>query len=170
MSLVADYSSGSESDDDSSSNSDKNEDDRTDLKPALPSASDLLSGEKTGLVFNNPYKEAEKAKIALLERHVKMVDNHKPALTKNGKKICWNFQKGRCRFGSNCTFAHDSDLFLPNNEEEKPNKNSVSSKATISKSQSGLQLGTNERKRTSTEDESSKSSRKVSKSYKKQHN
>lgn len=29
---------------------------------------------------------------------------------KNGKKICWNYRKGRCRFGSSCTFAHDSDL------------------------------------------------------------
>lgn len=29
---------------------------------------------------------------------------------KNGKKICWNYRKGRCRFGSACTFAHDSDL------------------------------------------------------------
>lgn len=29
---------------------------------------------------------------------------------KNGRKICWNYRKGRCRFGSNCTYAHDSDL------------------------------------------------------------
>lgn len=27
-----------------------------------------------------------------------------------GKKICWNYRKGRCRFGHNCKFAHDSDL------------------------------------------------------------
>ena len=26
------------------------------------------------------------------------------------KKICWNFRKGRCRFGHKCTFAHDSDV------------------------------------------------------------
>lgn len=31
---------------------------------------------------------------------------------KNGKKICWNYRKGRCRFGSNCTYAHDSDLHM----------------------------------------------------------
>lgn len=31
---------------------------------------------------------------------------------KNGKKICWNYRKGRCRFGSNCTYAHDSDLHV----------------------------------------------------------
>lgn len=34
--------------------------------------------------------------------------------TKNGKKICWNYRKGRCRFGSNCTYAHDSDLHVAN--------------------------------------------------------
>lgn len=33
---------------------------------------------------------------------------------KNGKKICWNYRKGRCRFGSNCTYAHDSDLHVDN--------------------------------------------------------
>ena len=26
------------------------------------------------------------------------------------RKICWNFRKGRCRFGHKCTFAHDSDV------------------------------------------------------------
>lgn len=30
--------------------------------------------------------------------------------TINGVKICWNYRKGRCRFGSKCTFAHDSDI------------------------------------------------------------
>ena len=29
-----------------------------------------------------------------------------------GKKVCWNFRKGRCRFGHKCTFAHDSDIKL----------------------------------------------------------
>lgn len=28
----------------------------------------------------------------------------------NGKRICWNYRKGRCRFGHKCKFAHDSDL------------------------------------------------------------
>lgn len=45
--------------------------------------------------------------------------------TKNGKKICWNYRKGRCRFGSNCTFAHDSDLHKNDDilEQEEANKN-----------------------------------------------
>ncbi len=47
---------------------------------ALPSASFLLSGSSrvatTGHVFNNPYKDEENAKIASLEKHVKMVRVH----------------------------------------------------------------------------------------------
>jgi len=47
----------------------------------------------------------------MLERHVEMT-NRPEDMTKSieGKKICWNYRKGRCRFGSKCTFAHDSDL------------------------------------------------------------
>lgn len=30
--------------------------------------------------------------------------------TVNGKKICWNYRKNKCRFGHNCKYAHDSDL------------------------------------------------------------
>lgn len=37
---------------------------------------------------------------------------------KNGKKMCWNFRKGRCRFGSNCTYAHDSDIHESANGDE----------------------------------------------------
>lgn len=47
---------------------------------SLPSASYLLSGMSkgatTGHVFNNPYKDEENAKIASLEKHVKMVRVH----------------------------------------------------------------------------------------------
>ena len=28
----------------------------------------------------------------------------------SGKRICWNYRKGRCRFGHNCKYAHDSDI------------------------------------------------------------
>lgn len=54
--------------------------------------------------------EAEKAKSAILEKHVKMTPTLDDTKMINGKKICWNYRKGRCRFGHNCTFAHDSDL------------------------------------------------------------
>lgn len=40
---------------------------------------------------------------------------------KNGKKICWNYRKGRCRFGSNCTYAHDSDLHVDDSTESHIN-------------------------------------------------
>ncbi|XP_046427813.1 uncharacterized protein [Neodiprion pinetum] len=61
-------------------------------------------------VFSNPFVEAEKAKSAILEKHVKMTPTLDDTKMINGKKICWNYRKGRCRFGHNCTFAHDSDL------------------------------------------------------------
>lgn len=54
---------------------------------------------------------------------------------KNGKKICWNYRKGRCRFGSSCTFAHDSDLNVdapaePPPAKYDPNSSSASSGTT----------------------------------------
>lgn len=61
-------------------------------------------------VFSNPFVEAENAKKAILEKHVKMTPTRDEIKMINGKKICWNFRKGRCRFGHNCKFAHDSDL------------------------------------------------------------
>ncbi|XP_055918773.1 uncharacterized protein LOC129950871 [Eupeodes corollae] len=110
MSLVADYSSDSE---DSSQEEISPRGPEPAEKPKLPSANLLFensAGGKPGEVFSNPYKQAEQAKIALLERHVKMVNSDEHLKMKNGKKICWNYRKGRCRFGSNCSFAHDSDL------------------------------------------------------------
>uniref|UniRef100_A0A1Q3F4P8 C3H1-type domain-containing protein n=1 Tax=Culex tarsalis TaxID=7177 RepID=A0A1Q3F4P8_CULTA len=84
------------------------------VQPALPSASMMLADNKKiipGGVFSNPFREAEDAKIASLEKHVKMVDpEHKTGDQK--RKVCWSYRKGRCRFGSKCSFAHDSDLIL----------------------------------------------------------
>lgn len=74
--------------------------------PDFNSASTLL---KTS-VFSNPFVEAERAKSAILEKHVKMTPTLDDTKMINGRKICWNYRKGRCRFGHNCTFAHDSDL------------------------------------------------------------
>lgn len=61
-------------------------------------------------VFSNPFVEAERAKSAILEKHVKMTPTLDDTKMINGRKICWNYRKGRCRFGHNCTFAHDSDI------------------------------------------------------------
>lgn len=40
----------------------------------------------------------------------------------NGKKICWNYRKGRCRFGHNCKYAHDSDIQKTQDEMEEEKK------------------------------------------------
>ncbi|XP_023174820.2 uncharacterized protein LOC111602109 [Drosophila hydei] len=120
MSLVADYSDSSESDvESSSSESEKEGTNKSTSPPAtqkplkLPSASDALdnaAAKRTGDVFSNPFLEAELHKTASLERHVKMVNNDAHLQLKNGRKICWNYRKGRCRFGTSCQYAHDSDL------------------------------------------------------------
>lgn len=73
---------------------------------------DFKPGSKENLkdrsVFLNPFVEADNAKIAILEKHVKMISTD--VKTVNGKKICWNYRKNKCRFGHNCKYAHDSDL------------------------------------------------------------
>ncbi|XP_012255055.2 uncharacterized protein LOC105685501 [Athalia rosae] len=129
-SLVADYGTSSGSDSDSDSVSDdsdnicKEEDNKergdancesktkptsTDKLP-LPTPDFNVTPTLKTSVFSNPFVEAEKAKSAILEKHVKMTPTLDDTKMINGKKICWNYRKGRCRFGHNCTFAHDSDL------------------------------------------------------------
>lgn len=39
-----------------------------------------------------------------------MIDTKDKINVINGKKVCWNYRKGKCRFGHNCIYAHDSDL------------------------------------------------------------
>uniref|UniRef100_A0A2M4C064 C3H1-type domain-containing protein n=1 Tax=Anopheles marajoara TaxID=58244 RepID=A0A2M4C064_9DIPT len=129
-SLVADYgdsagSSESESSDDTTVKEDPAPKDSeksatsqpsgtNSMKP-LPSASAMLQSGNArvipGSVFSNPFREAEEAKLASLEKHVKMVDPEANA-TEQKRKVCWSYKKGRCRFGSKCNFAHDSDLIL----------------------------------------------------------
>lgn len=91
--------------------------------PKLPSASAALgnaAAKKTGDVFSNPFLEAELHKKASLEHHVKMVNND--LQLKNGRKICWNYRKGRCRFGTSCQYAHDSDLSVETSAESEATK------------------------------------------------
>ncbi|XP_015599105.1 uncharacterized protein LOC107269585 [Cephus cinctus] len=127
-SLVADYgtSSGSESDTDGLSDDNDNisKEDEEDREIDDETQRESASNEKLPLptpdfnstptlktsVFSNPFVEAEKAKSAILEKHVKMTPTLDDTKMINGRKICWNYRKGRCRFGHNCTFAHDSDL------------------------------------------------------------
>lgn len=79
-------------------------------------------GSSSTSVFSNPFIEAENAKKAILEKHVKMVATKEDTKIINGKKICWNYRKGRCRFGHKCAFAHDSDLQKTAEELEEENK------------------------------------------------
>jgi hypothetical protein len=71
-------------------------------------------------VFTNYFHRAEEAKLAVLERHVKLTaaeietaggKDGKQNL-KGGKKrgsgLCVNYQRGRCRFGDKCRFAHSA--------------------------------------------------------------
>ena len=62
-------------------------------------------------VFSNPFKAKEDRKRARRERHVEMTSKQEDSKTLRGKKICWNFRKGRCRqalflnaFGTNTSF------------------------------------------------------------------
>ncbi len=61
-------------------------------------------------VFSNPFRVKEDKKKAVLEQHVKLTTKQEDMRMIEGKKVCWNFRKGRCRFGSKCTFAHDNDV------------------------------------------------------------
>ena len=59
-------------------------------------------------VFCHPENE----KGLILEQHVTLSDNQAGKFEKerDGKKICWNFRKGRCYKGHNCPLFHDGDL------------------------------------------------------------
>lgn len=61
-------------------------------------------------VFSNPFRDKEDKKKAILEHHVSMTEKQASGRTLNGKKVCWNYRKGRCRHGHKCTFAHDNDM------------------------------------------------------------
>ncbi|XP_059093615.1 uncharacterized protein LOC131888711 [Tigriopus californicus] len=82
-------------------------------------------------VFRNPFRDREVQKKAVLERHVTMTTKQEDLKTIDGRKVCWNFRKGRCRFGHKCTFAHDSDVkTMPTPTKEPTPIESVAQNAT----------------------------------------
>nr|XP_053641354.1 uncharacterized protein LOC128694994 [Cherax quadricarinatus] len=91
-------------------------------------------------VFFNPFHKAQEDKKMVLEKHVKMTENPKDVLEINGKKICWNYRKGRCKFGHNCKFAHDSDISQPYDSRETQNSITNSSAASVSFGELGTQV------------------------------
>jgi len=97
------------------------EDDDSCEKPAVLPAENLLNPfratntasstlKEKPSVFANPFKEAEDAVKCALEQHVKFAPRIEDIKEINGRKICWNYRKGRCRFGTECVFAHDCEL------------------------------------------------------------
>lgn len=121
-SLVADYGSSSASEsegpnaqDNSSSDDDAEENgaehftDKNDHRK-LPVPSFQSSTVGSSSVFSNPFREEEYAQCSVLERHVKMTTPVSQQTQVQGKQICWNYRKGRCRFGHNCKYLHDSDV------------------------------------------------------------
>ncbi|EDO32026.1 predicted protein [Nematostella vectensis] len=57
-------------------------------------------------VFYNPYLVKEKERLSVLEKHVQLSEQA-PTL-KGKKRVCWKFQKGKCRFGEKCKFVHNT--------------------------------------------------------------
>ncbi|KAI5638506.1 hypothetical protein NE865_08823 [Phthorimaea operculella] len=107
MNALLDY--GTSSDSEEGTPDEKPATDSDSAKPKLPKPTLGENALQTS-VFSNPFVAAEQAKAAILEKHVKMVPGKNEATMINGKKICWNYRKGRCRFGHNCKYAHDSDI------------------------------------------------------------
>ena len=81
------------------------------VKPSFMQETEKISGVKfDNSVFQNPFRDKEDKKTAVLEQHVEMTQKDRTGRTIDGKKVCWNFRKGRCRNGHNCKFAHDNDI------------------------------------------------------------
>ncbi|XP_048381388.1 uncharacterized protein si:ch211-113e8.11 [Stegostoma tigrinum] len=84
-------------------------------------------------VFTNPFAQEQRQRLSLLQKHVRLTAGVRTEEAGGGSKICLAYRKdGRCRYGSNCRFAHDSDLpdyrpgsastYLQENSEEPLSK------------------------------------------------
>lgn len=80
-------------------------------KPSFMQETEKISGVKyDSSVFSNPFRAREDKKEAILTQHVGVTIRQEAGTTFNGKKVCYNFRKGRCRHGHRCKFAHDNDV------------------------------------------------------------
>ena len=61
-------------------------------------------------MFSNTFRAREDKKEAILTQHVGVTVKPESGTMFNGKKVCYNFRKGRCRHGHKCKFAHDNDV------------------------------------------------------------
>ncbi len=89
----------------------------------LPSLDGQTSGISAGeaSVFENPFQKAEEVKHSILEQHVKMTVAVTEEKGSKNKKICWNFRKGKCRYGRKCKYSHDNDIVVKNSDIEGAN-------------------------------------------------
>ncbi|XP_067837969.1 collagen alpha-1(VII) chain [Heptranchias perlo] len=61
-------------------------------------------------VFANPFAQERRQRLSLLEKHVRLTVRDRPERA-GGRPVCLAYRRdGRCRYGSNCKFSHDSDL------------------------------------------------------------
>jgi len=80
-------------------------------KPSFMQETEKITGLKyDSSVFSNPFRAREDKKEAILTQHVGVTNRQEAANMFNGKKVCYNFRKGRCRHGHRCKFAHDNDV------------------------------------------------------------
>ncbi|KAF8787186.1 hypothetical protein HNY73_008810 [Argiope bruennichi] len=109
-SLVADYDSSSDEDEPLNSK-------LSSENCALPliSASEILSktssGDASSSVFINPYRVAENYEQSILEKHVKMTQVKEPD---QNRKVCFKFNKGKCKLGDKCPFLHGRSIQINN--------------------------------------------------------
>ncbi|XP_073971654.1 uncharacterized protein isoform X2 [Rhodnius prolixus] len=101
-SLVADYGESSQESSEDSENDNHFDKCESGNNERLPPPA--FTNKIKNSVFVNPYLEAENAKFAVLEKHVKMVPQNNNAT--GSKKVCWMFKNGKCRFGKKCKFSH----------------------------------------------------------------
>lgn len=72
-----------------------------------------LNSHSDSSVFANPFNAQVDQKLSALQKHVPLTMQSRPSQI-GGKRICVLYRKdGKCRFGINCKFAHDSDLQTP---------------------------------------------------------
>lgn len=80
-------------------------------KPSFMQETEKIQGLKfESSVFSNTFRAREDKKEAILTQHVGVTVKPESGTMFNGKKVCYNFRKGRCRHGHKCKFAHDNDV------------------------------------------------------------
>lgn len=123
VSLVPDYGDSSFESSDDSENENKPESSPVQsvtgrLPP--PTFSDRVKNS----VFLNPYLEAENAKIAVLEKHVKTIPQDESDSSNKLSKVCWMFKKGKCNYGKKCRFSHVINGTIENKTKVEDNDES----------------------------------------------